>query len=283
MKRKITGSIIFFLVCLLFFWGRGDEAQAANYKLIGTNPQYHTLKERTVGLTTFETLRFGSRMYLYAMKSGKRIILASGNRIGDNIITDGSTVYYSGQVSENAKSSVSMYRISSAGKKRKKLFSVLWDLRLEGYYNGTIFYTKGEWEDDMVFCSYNIKSRKRKDIAKGMHAKRYKNYYYMSGFRGDFCSIPFRVYNVKNKKIRTISKEMLEYSIASNQVYYLEGKEVRLKNGRCIYNSTIKKCALSGTGQKTLVKKLKFTNIIKFTNKYLTYYDENGKKKIKRF
>ena len=287
MKKKLL-----FTACMLLlftaFVGNSIPVQASTeYKVIGTNPNYQTVKERTVGKTTFES----TGTYLYAIKNGKRTLLASGLGLGNTILTNGSTVYYDYSFINNSPFYVTstVYSIPSIGKKGKKLFSVkdVEPICFHGYYSGKIYYGQGELYREK-FCSYSIKSGKRRKIA-GKDAggiKQFGQYFYLIPSEGEYWPITFRVYNAKTGKLKTISKKMLNNDIISNSVYYVESKSSEGTsgiNGRRYFDIAVKKCRLNGSNKKTLVKDLRITGVKKIRKNSITYYDVNGKEKTKRF
>lgn len=293
MKKKLL-----FTACMLLlftaFVGNSIPVQASTeYKVIGTNPNYQTVKERTVGKTTFvftESYAGGSGVnYLYAIKHGKRRLLASGTGLQSSIITNGSTVYYFYRKNNPSYITSIVYKIPSIGKKGRRLFSVkdCTPITFCGYYNEKIYYTSGELDKEK-FCSYNINSRKKKKIEDkdAARVRQCGQYFYLTPPDGDVGPILFRVYNAKTGKIKTISKSMLGNNIISNFVYYIESKSSGITNGinkREYFDIAVKRCRLNGSNKKTLVKDLRITGVKKIRKNSITYYDVNGKEKTKRF
>jgi len=82
MKKKLL-----FTACMLLlftaFVGNSIPVQASTeYKVIGTNPNYQTVKERTVGKTAFES----TGNYLYAIKKWKTDIISFWAGVGKHYL-----------------------------------------------------------------------------------------------------------------------------------------------------------------------------------------------------
>lgn len=290
MRKKLT----IFMACLLLFcalFARNSVSAhaSADYKVIGTNPQYFTEKDRTVGKATFELVENGGTGYLYVSKNGKRILLVSGTGLEGSILTNGTTVYYSKRMDSYPYIVSTVYGIQSLGEKSKKLFSVkdYTSISFYGYYSGKIYYGFGELDEEKVY-SYSLKSGKKKKITEKNAAgvRQYGQYFYITPADGDYGPVTFRVYNAKTGKIKVVSKNMLNYNILFNYVYYVEAKSSGVTSGanrKIYYNVRVKKCKLNGSNKKTLVKDLRVTGVEKISKNSITYFDVKGRKRIKRF
>ena len=239
------------------------------------------------GATAFRYSRNGNYGYLYAVKNGRRILLASGTGLGSEIITDGSTVYYVYRdwASSAPYTKSTIYSIASNGKKNKKMFSVkdYTSVGLHGYYNNRIYYSYGELDEEK-FCSYHVKKRKIRKLLTGVGGVRQQDqYFYIEPTCGDLSELPLRVHNAKTGKTKTICKGQLGYNIISKKLYYADAKYSGMKGGRMIFTISLTRSNLSGSNKKTLIKKLKVSSSVEIKKKSITYYDVNGKKKTKRF
>lgn len=290
MKKKFTLSMACILLFSAVFTCNSVPVQAAaDYKVIGTNPKYFTEKERTVGKSTFELVESGGVGYLYVFENGKRVLLVSDKGLGSIILTNGTTVYYFHGKYSSPYTISTVYGIQSFGEKSKKVFSVkdYTAIRFCGYYGGKIYYGLGELDEEKLY-SCSIKNGKKKKIAAKDAAGIVQcgQYFYMTPANGDYYPIMLRVYNAKTGKIKTISKNMLNYKIISNSVYYVESKSSGVTsrtNGKTYFNVRVKKCKLNSSNKKTLVKDLRVTGVEKISKSSITYFDVKGRKRIKRF
>lgn len=280
--RKMISIFLACIICITTIWG-GNPANiqaAESYKRL----ELYDGTLQKAGATAFRYSKNGNYGYLYAVKNGRRTLLASGTGLGTGIITNGSTIYYVRSVPSAPYMKSTIYSIASNGKKNKKLFSIkdYSSIMLHGYYDNKIYYSYGELDVEK-FCSYHVKKRKMRKLLTGVGGVRQQDqYFYIVPPDGDLWYLPLRVHNAKTGKTRTICKGQLGYNIISKKLYYADAKYSGSKGGRMIFTVSLKRSNLSGSNKKTLIKKLKVSSSVEIKKNSITYYDVNGKKKTKR-
>lgn len=280
LLMKLLFGMCLFIVSLFINMGRENVQASTEYKAINTHLTFE-IQDRTVGETTFES----ANDVLYAVKDGKKILLASEKGLSSIILANGTEVYYS--VDDFNNDSSTIYHIDSVGEKGKKLFSVKKIenmFYLAGLYGGKVYYVKGI--DPGTFCSYTIRTNKKKIIKRNVtSAHQCKQYFYLMPYSGGVLAggVWLRVYNAKNDKVKLISKRQICYSVISDHLYYAEIKAIRQKElGGCL-NIELKKCSLDGSSKIILIKSLNVKNIIQIDDHSLIYVGVNGKHKTKKF
>lgn len=258
---------------------------------------------------------------LYAYKNKKCILIASSDGVNsdldDQIVTDGKKVYYSKTVftksltGQQVPKRIRVYRVT-IGKKSKEICSMKAYVGnqeiafcMMGIYGGKIIYCDGR-ED---IYSYSIKSGKHKELYSMRldtdRIRQYNNFiYFQGGLWGTAGTV--EILNAKNGRVIELSEDVMteykrvmydelqraNYDIVNGKLYYLEFVK---KGGDNPYGGSysyvaVKKCNPNGSGKRTLIKKLAVSHTKMaefkrnwFTKKnWLTYYNANGRKRMKR-
>lgn len=262
----------------------------AAYKQL--NPYEGELAERcTVNGAVFSvTSKSYTVKSLAVTKNGQTHTLST--KYDGGIISDGKTAYFCEIRSGKwclCKANISTGKVIKikplAGKKNR--------ITLEGIYKNKIYYIKNMPEGDL-YC-INLKTKKVKRLLPKKcvsSAQQIKQYFVMSDGTGAGFSY-LGVYNAKNGKFSTVSKNPFTWTITSKYIYYVEGIGNVYMGSFQPKNVTVKRYTLSSKKKKTLVKTLtiQYTSGMGFqtgadagiTTNSLKYYDKNGKKKTKRW
>lgn len=242
MKRmKQLGILGALTLCILMgvFFVRPIQAEAAGTKIrvmVGGMPKVKAGK--------YYLWWRNDKIYSSKSKTGKGEVLSKGvKEVSSNILVDGSTVYYCGQV---RKGFSHIYSVRLDGKNRKLLGKGKGVFQIRDYYNGSL-YLDNYPEDMAVKCnSYriNAKAKKMKLIQKDAFiGPRYKQWVLLP----DDDAVGCRVYNSKTGKSVRVSERAVNGCLESGKVYYQE----ELRGG----GYQLRSCSLAGKNKKTVMKK----------------------------
>ena len=273
--KKHHYLLVFTILAMLFVFEK--PVFAANLKTLYTHESIPA-KQRTVSGTTFEYqyYSYNNRSVLYAIRNTETKTVTTKFE-ASNILSDGITVYYC----EKVGSCHYLYKCNLNSMERtcvKMLSSDAWNIDLCGYYKNKVFFIKNVPAG--TFASINLKTKKItwiKDIV--TEAELQGKYFTLTDGTGAGHSY-ISIYNASSGKDKTITNKPYVWHSGKKYVWYLEVVSGNWYTHNCKVN--LIRWTNSSGKKKVLAKSVKIDNVKSFSDKYLKYYDWNGKlKKIK--
>lgn len=221
---------------------------------------------------------------LLVKKNGKEKKLVANDDLGLSLVTNGSKIYYFTYHYETQKANV--YKMNIDGSKKTKVFSVKAKkgFDLAGLVGGKLYYKTGSEHGNLHY--YTLKTKKHKVVIKDIERTRYKKNHFLLETICDDNTYRRKIsaYSVKTKKVKTISKNVYNYEILGNKIYYVEYKSAKKTETPSGINTvTVKKCNLNGKNKKTLIKKLSMQRINELKANSITYTNKAGKEVTKKY
>ncbi len=286
MKKWICKTFLLLAAVLVTGTVLKTDASAASYKLIDAS-SYGKSSQRTVSGRTFEVQYNNGKGSLSCTYNGRKKTLATTTNntgIESYIITNGKTVYFATQrfTTETCYCQIAKVNSDGTGYEILKSFNAPQGFTLCGYYKDKLYFIKYKDFDYTTLQSYTIRTKKVATVLKNAgNVEQYKNYFYLVPIRGDLAPLKLRVYNINTKKMKTITKKMASYDIVGGKLYYAEYITCDSTSGKNVIR--IRRSSLTGSGKKTLIKKLKARGVYKFGKKSVKYYNYDNALKTKKY
>lgn len=266
MKKVFVIFLFVFMLC-----GMKEQAHAAAYQKLNLCED-----AATVGNVTFSydgTNWPYNTLYIESNGNKKAV---PGYKISPIIVTNGEVTYF--HTLNNGVAVVSSVTIDGQVEVVFTDRSSADGFDLEGYYKNNLYFVKGI--DPGTFSSYDLKEKKTTVIDKNTtNVNQYKNYFYLTPYRGDYAPSTLKVYNASNKKKKTITKKMLSYAICSGKLYCVEASKMQGD----IATASVKRYALNGTKKKTLIKKFELKYVTNITQNSVEYVNKKNKRVKKKY